>query len=206
MFFNLPNIISFSRVVIAPLFILLMLSESSGYIVLGTFLFLLASISDYIDGWYARKYNLVTKWGKFFDPLADKILTTSAFIVFVYFEIMPLWMVLIIIVRDFGTTIIRILMFFFKKQMKTSILAKWKTAIQMIFISSVLCLIFVKYTEIFELNPLIVHRLIYSDITYYFAFLLTIFTLWTLLDYIFQNKSLFKSIWSSFTKKKLANE
>lgn len=206
MFFNLPNIISMSRVVVAPLFIMLMLSDSSGYIVLGTFLFLLASISDYIDGWYARKYDLVTKWGKFFDPLADKILTTSAFIVFVYFEIIPLWMVIIIILRDFGTTFIRILMFFFKKQMKTSVLAKWKTAIQMIYISLILCLIFVKNTEIFELNPLVIHRMIYSDFTYYFAFLLTIFTLWTLLDYIFQNKSTFRQIWSDFTKKKLANE
>ena len=206
MIFNLPNIISFSRVIVAPLFIILMLSGDDGYIILACYLYVLAAFSDYIDGWYARKYNLVTKLGIFFDPLADKILTTACFVVFVCLDIIPLWMVIIIVIRDFGTTFMRIMSSVLNYQMDTSISAKTKTTIQMIFIGAILCLIFIRSTGIFELKAAQVNKLLYSDYVEYSMFLLVLITVWTLIEYFFYNKLLLSQIWSYFTKKKLAND
>ncbi len=206
MFFNLPNIISLTRVILAPLFIYLMLTNDVGYMILACFLYLVAAITDYIDGWYARKFGLITKWGQFFDPLADKILTTSAFIVFYIFDIMPLWMIIVIVFRDAITTMLRIITWKRKKMINTSFLAKLKTTVQMIFIASILVLIFIKLTGVFDIFPETVDLIIYSKWVYYFMLFLTILTIWTLIDYIYSNKSLLNVIWSDFTKKKLANE
>ncbi len=206
MFFNLPNIISLVRVVISPLFIYLMLTQDSGYMILGCFLYLLAAITDYIDGWYARKFGMITKWGQFFDPLADKILTTSAFVVFVFFDIMPLWMLLVIVVRDGTVTLFRILANKHKKQLETSYPAKFKTAVQMVFIAFILVMIFIKLTGIFDITVKTADSIIYSQWVYFLMLLLTLLTIWTLIDYIFKNKLLLSVIWSDFTKKKLANE
>ncbi len=195
-----------TRVVIAPFFIALMLTEDAGYIILGCFVYLLAAISDYIDGWYARKFGMITKWGQFFDPLADKILTTSAFIVFYIFNIIPLWMVAVIVLRDIVTTLFRIAAISKKSILETSYPAKFKTSLQMVFIAFVLVLIFIKYTGVFEILPATVDKIIYSSSMYYLMLLLTLLTVWTLIDYIFKNKSLLSKIWSDFTKKKLANE
>lgn len=206
MFFNLPNIISLTRVILAPLFIYLMLTNDVGYMILACFLFLVAAITDYIDGWYARKFGLITKWGQFFDPLADKILTTSAFIVFYIFDIMPLWMIIVIVFRDTITTILRIITWKRKKMINTSFSAKLKTSVQMIFIASILVLIFIKLTGVFDIFPETVDLIIYSKWVYYIMLFLTILTIWTLIDYFYSNKSLLNVIWSDFTKKKLANE
>lgn len=206
MFFNLPNIISLTRVILAPLFIYLMLTNDVGYMILACFLYLVAAITDYVDGWYARKFGLITKWGQFFDPLADKILTTSAFIVFYIFDIMPLWMIIVIVFRDAITTMLRIITWKRKKMINTSFSAKLKTSVQMIFIASILVLIFIKLTGVFDISPETVDLIIYSKWVYYIMLFLTILTIWTLIDYIYSNKSLLNVIWSDFTKKKLANE
>jgi CDP-diacylglycerol--glycerol-3-phosphate 3-phosphatidyltransferase len=195
-----------TRVLIAPLFIVLMLTDDPGYIILGCFLYLLAAISDYIDGWYARKFGMITKWGQFFDPLADKILTTSAFIVFYIFDIIPLWMIAVIVLRDVVTTLFRIMAISKKSVLETSYPAKFKTSVQMVFIAFVLVFLFIKYTCVFDIMPETADKIIYSSWTYYTMLLLTLLTVWTLIDYIFRNKSLLSKIWSDFTKKKLANE
>ena len=206
MFFNLPNIISMTRVIIAPLFIYLMLTDDPGYMILAFFVYLLAAISDYIDGWYARKFGMITKWGQFFDPLADKILTTSAFIVFYIFGIMPLWMVLVIVFRDIVTTLFRIAAISKKQILETSYPAKFKTSLQMVFIAFVLVLLFIKTTGVFDISSLAVDAIVFSKWVYFVMLLLTLLTVWTLIDYVFRNKSLLSKIWSDLTKKKLANE
>jgi CDP-diacylglycerol--glycerol-3-phosphate 3-phosphatidyltransferase len=183
-----------------------MLTQDSGYMILGCFLYLLAAITDYIDGWYARKFGMITKWGQFFDPLADKVLTTSAFVVFVIFGIMPLWMLLIIVGRDAIVTLFRIMANKRKMQLETSYPAKFKTAVQMVFIAFILVMIFIKLTGVFEISVQAANAIIYSKWIYYLMLLLTILTIWTLIDYIFKNKLLLSVIWSDFTKKKLANE
>lgn len=100
---NLPNKLTILRVIMIPFFVLFLLSgiggEAGKWIAL--VLFVVASLTDLLDGKIARKYNLVTNFGKFMDPLADKLLVCSALICFVELGRLPAWMVIIIISREF---------------------------------------------------------------------------------------------------------
>ena len=101
-------------------------------------IFIIASITDAYDGYYARKYNEITTEGKFLDPLADKILVSSAFISFALLGIIDFWMVGIIIFRDFFVTGLRIAMEQKGMSMVTSMVAKLKTSAQMTIITLIL--------------------------------------------------------------------
>ena len=97
---NLPNKLTILRGIMIPFFLFFLLTdlvggEYSRFIALA--IFVLASITDFIDGMLARKYNLVTNFGKFMDPLADKLLVCSALIAFVGMGKLPVWIVVIII-------------------------------------------------------------------------------------------------------------
>ena len=96
---NLPNKLTMARVILIPFFVLFLLVPIAGdyskYIAL--VIFIIASLTDLLDGKIARKYNLVTNFGKFMDPLADKLLVCSALICFIELDLLPAWIVLIII-------------------------------------------------------------------------------------------------------------
>ena len=100
---NLPNKLTMARVIMIPFFVIFMLTgwggEASKWISLA--IFIVASLTDLLDGHIARKHNLVTNFGKFMDPLADKLLVCSALICFVELDKLPAWMVIIIIAREF---------------------------------------------------------------------------------------------------------
>ena len=100
---NTPNKLTVLRVIMVPFFVFFMLSgcggDASKWIALA--LFVVASLTDLLDGYLARRDNLVTDFGKFMDPLADKLLVCSALICFVEIDKMPAWMVIIIIAREF---------------------------------------------------------------------------------------------------------
>ncbi|MFC2130338.1 CDP-diacylglycerol--glycerol-3-phosphate 3-phosphatidyltransferase [Bacteroidota bacterium] len=196
MIFNLPNIISMIRVIIAPFFLYFLVWGGKGGVELACFLYFIGSATDFFDGWLARKYHEVSNLGKFVDPLADKILTTAAFAAFVLLDIVELWMVIIILLRDFGTTFLRLYADIAGKPIRTSLLAKWKTFLQMVFIAYILILLLLKETEGFTNNilgmaPEEVNLLIYSFSIYIVMLLLTLLTIWTAGEYIVQNKNLF---------------
>ena len=100
---NTPNKLTILRVILIPFFVLFLLTdlggEYSNYIALA--IFAAASLTDLLDGKIARKYHLVTNFGKFMDPLADKLLVCSALICFVEMGVLPAWMVIVIISREF---------------------------------------------------------------------------------------------------------
>ena len=101
---NLPNKLTVLRVILVPFFVFFLLGADwigsfSPYIAL--IIFIVASLTDMLDGKIARKYNLITNFGKFMDPLADKLLVCSALICFVDMHRMPTWVVLIVIAREF---------------------------------------------------------------------------------------------------------
>jgi CDP-diacylglycerol--glycerol-3-phosphate 3-phosphatidyltransferase len=132
--FTLPNIITASRILLTPLFIWLVVSEDGILVQLSAAVFLVAAISDWYDGWYARKYNSMSAFGRFFDPLADKVLIGSALFAFVFLHLLSLWMVIIIVGRDLLVTVLRVVADRKRKPVVTSRLAKWKTAFQLIFL------------------------------------------------------------------------
>lgn len=96
---NLPNKLTVLRVILIPFFIYFLMYTPYKYVALA--IFIIASLTDLLDGKIARKYNLVTNFGKFMDPLADKLLVCAALICFVEQAILPSWMVIIIISREF---------------------------------------------------------------------------------------------------------
>ena len=99
---NLPNKLTTARVIMIPFFLVFLMTnffEGSNYVALA--IFIIASLTDVLDGKIARKYNLVTNFGKFMDPLADKLLVCSAMIAFIELGLMPAWIVIIIIAREF---------------------------------------------------------------------------------------------------------
>ncbi len=106
---NLPNQLTVSRFVLTGLFLVVMFAAFPGHETVALVLFSAAGITDYLDGRIARQRKLVTNFGILMDPLADKILTCSAFIAFVGRDLMPAWMVVIIVARELAITGLRML-------------------------------------------------------------------------------------------------
>ncbi len=183
---NAPNVISLTRIIIAPIFFIMIINEDRAIVASACILFLLGALTDYFDGLIARKYQIITSEGTFFDPLADKMLTSAAFLAFVKLDIVPFWMVLIIIIRDFGTTFMRLWTKKNNLKMTTSLSAKWKTTLQMFLIATILVFIFLKNTGLIDYK--LADKVIYSNITFILMLILTLFTLWTAIDYIISIK------------------
>ena len=99
---NLPNQITLIRVILVPVFVVIMLIDGIPYNdIIACMIFCVACASDFVDGYLARKWNLVTNFGKFADPLADKLLVSAALICLVELDRLPSWVVIIIISREF---------------------------------------------------------------------------------------------------------
>jgi CDP-diacylglycerol---glycerol-3-phosphate 3-phosphatidyltransferase len=131
---NLPNAITVSRLFLTAGFILFVTKESTWGHVTALILFLIAAISDFVDGWLARKMNLVTPLGKLLDPLADKILVCSAFVFLTAEGICPVWITTLIIAREFLVTGLRQIAIEAGQVLAADRLGKWKTAFQLTYL------------------------------------------------------------------------
>lgn len=129
---NLPNKLTLFRLVLTAIFVVSLSISFPGHFTLALLLFLLASFTDYLDGQIARRYQLITDFGKLMDPLADKILTASAFICLLNYHALPGWAVIIIISREFLITGLRLLASSKGTILPAEKLGKHKTAWQMI--------------------------------------------------------------------------
>ena len=107
---NTPNKLTILRMILVPFFLVsfyIEIKDSDSSLIISTIIFAVASITDFFDGYLARKYNLVTDFGKFMDPLADKILVAAAMICLVGASRMPAWMAVLIISREYAISILR---------------------------------------------------------------------------------------------------
>jgi CDP-diacylglycerol---glycerol-3-phosphate 3-phosphatidyltransferase len=104
---NLPNQLTLLRVLLTPVFVAFLMSSSHLYLQLSLVVFIVAALTDWYDGWIARRMGYTSRWGKFFDPLADKVLSSAALLAFVGLNLVDAWMVWIVIVRDFLITGLR---------------------------------------------------------------------------------------------------
>ncbi|CDQ40047.1 MULTISPECIES: CDP-diacylglycerol--glycerol-3-phosphate 3-phosphatidyltransferase [Virgibacillus] len=147
---NIPNKITISRILLIPIFIILMsvpfnwgtwnIGEAElpvSHFIAGL-LFIIAAATDWVDGHYARKYNLVTNLGKFLDPLADKLLVSAALIILVEVGVAPAWVVIIIISREFAITGLRLVAAGEGIVLAAGSMGKLKTATQMVAIAVLL--------------------------------------------------------------------
>lgn len=176
---NLPNKLTLFRVVLIPFFVFFLLApyfESYGnYIAVA--IFIVASITDFLDGKIARKYNLVTNFGKFMDPLADKLLVCSALICLIQLELIPAWVVIIIIAREFIISGFRLIASDNGVVIAASYWGKFKTAFQML---TVIVLILNIPNKVF---------IILGTVLIYVSLALTVISL---IDYIAKNKDVLK--------------
>lgn len=173
---NLPNKMTLSRVFLIPVFMIFMLAPLSlGTVTfingtlptahfIGAILFIIAASTDWLDGYIARKHNLVTNFGKFLDPLADKMLVTAAFISLVEIGLVPAWMVIIILSREFAVTGIRLVAAADGEVIAASRIAKWKTVFQLVALASLLL-----YNHPFD-----AFHIPFATITLWIALILTI--------------------------------
>lgn len=129
---NLPNKLTLLRLVLAVFFVACLSLTFPGHLAIALGLFLVASLTDYLDGEIARRCNLITDFGKLMDPLADKVLTASAFICLIPYEAIPAWVVITIISREFLITGLRLLASSKNIILPAEKLGKHKTAWQMI--------------------------------------------------------------------------
>ena len=173
---NLPNKLTILRVILIPFFVFFLISPFfdgyGNYIALA--IFIIASLTDMADGKIARKYNLVTNFGKFMDPLADKLLVCSAMICLVDLKLIPVWVVLIIIAREFIISGFRLVASDNGIVIAASYWGKFKTVSQMIMI--ILMIMDIQNT-------------VFQGILTLFVVIAVALTIISLVDYIAKNKS-----------------
>ncbi|MEM8932002.1 MAG: CDP-diacylglycerol--glycerol-3-phosphate 3-phosphatidyltransferase [Acidobacteriota bacterium] len=104
---NLPNLLTCFRILLVPILVVVLLTKFEGKDLVGLGVFLLAAVTDFLDGWIARRWGLITRLGKLLDPAADKILTSAAFISLVEMGRISSWIVVVIIAREFAVSTLR---------------------------------------------------------------------------------------------------
>jgi len=187
--FTIPNVLSVLRIILSPIFVYLFLSVNINYKVISLIIFFIAVLTDWYDGWYARRYKSISKLGIFLDPLADKILTTFAFLLFFAIGIMPLWMVLIIAIRDIIVTILRSYDEYKGLIIKTSGIAKIKTFIQMFYIFFVFAILLYSSENSDSVLKLKIDEFLFHSVFNYILMLLvTLLTLYTGISYFIEKK------------------
>ncbi|MFH1798781.1 MAG: CDP-diacylglycerol--glycerol-3-phosphate 3-phosphatidyltransferase [Candidatus Omnitrophota bacterium] len=145
---NLPNKITISRILLVFVFMVFLFSKGLAAKSLALVVFLIAAMTDYLDGFIAKKYNIVSDFGKIMDPVADKVLTLAAFLVFVEMKLVPAWMVVIIIMRELVITSIRIMALKNNEVLPAGRGGKHKTVSQMFSIFVILVFIIIKESGI----------------------------------------------------------
>jgi CDP-diacylglycerol--glycerol-3-phosphate 3-phosphatidyltransferase len=189
---NLPNKITIMRILLAFIFTGCLFAGGLACISAALFLFVTAILSDYFDGWLARKQNEVTDFGRIMDPVADKVLTLSAFIAFVDMDLVPAWMVIIIVFRELSVTSLRIKALKNGEVISASVAGKHKTVSQML--SILLILIFMIIREAGGISTLDFWgpqlENIYRNIIYFTMLITVILTVISGFSYFRENRRL----------------
>ncbi len=178
---NLPNILTLARVAAVPVVMVLMLSGSRSSGMWAAFIFTIAAITDFVDGWLARKWQVVTVLGKFLDPLADKLIVMVALIMLIPLDRVPAWAVFLILAREMVVTGLRSIASSEGIVIDASELGKYKTIYQMVAIPGLMLhydfyWFFGVEWSIFHVNA---HN--FGIFFFYIAFVLT---LWSGIDYL----------------------
>ena len=167
---NLPNKLTVLRMILVPFFVAALFVPFPHHYLVAGIIFAAASITDHLDGRIARRDNLITNFGKFLDPLADKILVISAMVCFVKLGFAELWAVLIIIAREFMVTSIRLVAVDEGKVIAANSWGEFKTISQIAAIGVILALQYVQ--ELVELNLIPTFSVGAVSSGFFFAFLI----------------------------------
>ena len=182
----IPNFLTSTRILLVPVFLYCLFSDFSHGKLIALIVFIAASITVAYDGKIARKHNIVTKFGIFFDPLADKFLVLSAFYAFMFFPVLSttvkLWMIILISFRDILVTLLRTIMQYKGITMITSKLGKVKTTLQLITIHLILIFLILK-----SYSVVILSDFLYNESLYFLMVITTLITFYTGVHYVYYN-------------------
>jgi CDP-diacylglycerol--glycerol-3-phosphate 3-phosphatidyltransferase len=178
---NTANKITLLRILLVPIFMALFMAGTPGYLLAAVIVFVVAAATDGIDGYIARRYNQITTFGKFVDPLADKMLTTAALLVLMHFGRVSAWVVMIVMAREFVVAGIRLSAVSEGKVIAASMWGKLKTVSQMVAIIAAMILMY-------DFFPQATAQII-TDILIWLS---TIFTVISGVDYVVKNRHLLK--------------
>ena len=195
-FFTPPNQLTVLRILLTPLFVALLFSADPISRQLSIFVFLLALLSDWYDGWVARRWGYITRWGTFLDPLADKIVTSAAFISFIYLNLVPAWTVWIIVFRDIVITLLRSFAEYKGKAFDTSKLAKTKTFLQFTVLFYILLLSVGR--DIARLLPYrsTIDTMLHPVLIYFMMVCIAVITVWTGVLYLIGNQKTLRELYA----------
>jgi len=192
---NTPNKLTLTRIILSPIFMIFFLMDNVYCRALSLVIFTFAALTDLWDGYLARKYGIITNFGKFMDPLADKILTSTAFISFLALGYVKAWVVLLIIIREFFITGLRSLAAYRGLVIMPTASARLKTVLQMTTIVAILLYINAKTitgalgvgVEIFESTLLV-------QVFEWMMMITMIITVLTGIDYLIKNAAILKTV------------
>jgi CDP-diacylglycerol--glycerol-3-phosphate 3-phosphatidyltransferase len=178
---NLPNLLTLARVAAVPVVVVLLLSDSRASSMWAAAIFGLAAVTDFVDGWLARKWRVVTVLGKFLDPLADKLIVMAALIMLIPLDRVPAWAVFVILAREMIVTGLRSIASSEGIVIDASDLGKYKTIYQMIAIPGLM--LHYDYYWFFGLEWGVFHVNMHNFGIFFFA-IAFVLTLWSGIDYL----------------------
>jgi CDP-diacylglycerol---glycerol-3-phosphate 3-phosphatidyltransferase len=189
---HIPNILTSFRILITPFFVYSFFMQGLTWKLIMFFVFLVSTLTDKLDGHLARKYNWESPLGKFLDPLADKVLLTAAFICLIFVNYIEIWMVIVIVLRDFFVTWLRTFGHKQGQPVKTLEIARWKTGVQTVVLYIALVYMILKsFLAHYGVESNIIQQIDAWNLIWVLMLLATLFTLITGVVYIFKNKQLF---------------
>ncbi len=196
--FSPPNQLTFLRILLTPVFVSFLFSDNPLLRQLSPFIFVIAMLTDWYDGWVARRWGYVTRWGTFLDPLADKIVTSAALIAFIYLNLVPAWTVWVIVIRDIFITFLRSYAELKGKQFDTSRMAKTKTFLQFALIYYILLAYVARDTEYFRIRySALLDQLLEPSLLYACMAGIAAITLLTAVLYVIDNWTTVRELYGS---------
>jgi len=184
---NLPNVLTIIRIILTVLFIYLFYQGGLGSKLLALIVFTLASLTDYFDGYLARKYNLITPFGKLMDPIADKFLILSAFFIFMQLQLIANWMFIVIFAREVIVTGLRLVAVKRGMALAAEGAGKLKTVLQIVAAYLIIIFTILIQLNIDEQVYRSMMRQAYTGINI-LMFVVVIVTLWSGLLFIWNNR------------------
>lgn len=178
---NLPNLLTMARIAAIPAVVLLLMCDSRRAGFWAAAVFGAAAITDWLDGWLARRWQVVTVLGKFLDPLADKLIVMAALIMLIPLERVPAWAVFLILAREVTVTGLRSIASSEGIVIAASDLGKYKTIIQMVAIAALL--LHYDYYWLFGIRSEYFHTTMHNPGIFFF-YAAFVMTMWSGLDYL----------------------
>lgn len=180
---NLPNLLTMMRIAVIPLLAALLMSPSRSAGFWAAALFAIASITDWLDGYLARRMGIVTIFGKFLDPIADKLIVMAALIMILPFNRVPAWMVLLILGREIIITGLRGIASSEGIVIQASDLGKYKTIFQIVAILGLV--LHYEYNWFFGISHILL-TVNMHNVGMFYLWIATVLTVWSGLDYLYR--------------------